>query len=715
MLYKQEAIPVYAEGFKETTNFDIPATGKAFKSLIDNIYSRKIEAPIRELCTNAYDAHLEIGLNEPFRMKLPTQFDPLFMVRDYGIGMTHEFIMGDFKSLFKSTKDQTNKVVGMKGLGSKSPFAYTDAFILRVFNGETVRTYSTYIAEDGIPQLAYQGEAASSERQGVAVQFPVQTKDFADFMESAIRVLKGFPVLPEGLPKTVLDELTGKDAEVLESGTFWKCFNSNYLGKGAFAKQGCVIYPIDLDKITDGEWISKLNLSILIEFPIGSVQMVDSREFLAYDEETIANINTACNNIHDEIDVRIKATLATAKTPWEIRSLFRNYMFSNLGPLARSSKLYANIDNLNSYIKAGLFYDRRERERNYNKFPFFSVVSLVDGAPKAAYSRRDYHYSDTDMNEPVFVFVGKDMKLRRGMNQRAGLYLEQNPKVTCVVMLERLPLKVHRALGKPKIMRITDLPEKPKAAYDRAPVVWNRFKTINSHGDVVVLSEEKLEEVQEKGVNIVYLFRNKNDNFLDEDTYFGTHELAASQHVLRSYLNTVIVLINVRANEKLSRWSEAEFPRYDPNLKAGFIQRMTRPQIIPLINQINKERFDYSYYSQALSELGSFAADAYRSGRRNPLIDLMRFNRRVDKMSSTDKKKANRLGSEYVGQIVDRALELGLEVLPEQIPNYDWNARKCFPYPLLRGKWERMAIALSTRNDEERTAALYTLMTQGGK
>jgi hypothetical protein len=34
--------------------------------------------------------------------------------------------------------------------------------------------------------------------------------------------------------------------------------------------------------------------------------MVDSREFLAYDEETVANINDACSRIKNDIDEKIK-------------------------------------------------------------------------------------------------------------------------------------------------------------------------------------------------------------------------------------------------------------------------------------------------------------------------------------------------------------------------------------------------------------------------
>jgi hypothetical protein len=51
MRYSVGHAEVQAEGFGQTVDFGIANSGKAFKGLIDGIYSRKIEAPMRELAT----------------------------------------------------------------------------------------------------------------------------------------------------------------------------------------------------------------------------------------------------------------------------------------------------------------------------------------------------------------------------------------------------------------------------------------------------------------------------------------------------------------------------------------------------------------------------------------------------------------------------------------------------------------------------------------
>ena len=141
MKYEPVLQPLELSGFGEQRSFSILASGKAFRNLMDGLYSRKIEAAVRELCTNAQDSHVAAGWpGRQFLVSLPTDFNLKFSVRDYGVGMPHAQVMDRYSTLFDSTKDQSNNETGMLGLGSKSPFAYTDGFTLRCWDGEQRRT-----------------------------------------------------------------------------------------------------------------------------------------------------------------------------------------------------------------------------------------------------------------------------------------------------------------------------------------------------------------------------------------------------------------------------------------------------------------------------------------------------------------------------------------------------------------------------------------------
>ena len=56
-------------------------------------------------------------------------------------------------------------LLGVLGLGSKSPFAYTDQFTVESFQGGTKRTYTAYKNEDGNPVFALLNEQETDETQ----------------------------------------------------------------------------------------------------------------------------------------------------------------------------------------------------------------------------------------------------------------------------------------------------------------------------------------------------------------------------------------------------------------------------------------------------------------------------------------------------------------------------------------------------------------------
>src|SRR6478735_3518823 len=68
-------------------NFTIKASRKSFQVLSSGLYEDKIKAIIREISCNAIDAHVAGGQTEKrFQVHLPTNFEPWFSVKDFGIG-----------------------------------------------------------------------------------------------------------------------------------------------------------------------------------------------------------------------------------------------------------------------------------------------------------------------------------------------------------------------------------------------------------------------------------------------------------------------------------------------------------------------------------------------------------------------------------------------------------------------------------------------------
>lgn len=181
--------------------FGIIANDKMFSILSDKIYSDKIKAPIRELATNAYDAHLAVGKeNIPFEVHLPCNEEPYFSVRDFGEGLDAKQIEELYTTYGWSDKSNSNKYVGCMGLGSKSPFAYTDSFELISIKNGMKYIYRCYM-EQGIPHVMKFEEYNSDEPSGLLVKFNVKTNDYYDFRNKAIEVYRWFDVIPKFVGK----------------------------------------------------------------------------------------------------------------------------------------------------------------------------------------------------------------------------------------------------------------------------------------------------------------------------------------------------------------------------------------------------------------------------------------------------------------------------------------------------------------------------------
>lgn len=315
----------------DETEFSIKATAKAFSILSSSLYSDKILAPIRELCCNAYDSHVAAGKKDvPIEVKLPSVLDPIFYVKDFGTGLSHEHAMRLYTTYFDSTKTDSDEFIGALGLGSKSPFAYTGRFTIESrYNGEK-RLYTAFINERGVPSLILLCDpVATDEPSGLTISFPVKKGDESKFSAAAAKALMYFAPTPNvhGYSGFCIHDLQHGIA-----GDQWAMRTAAYYAgmTGAYCVQGFVSYPVDY-RILEEHGLSsaavqaaKTNLDIFVD--IGQVEVAPSREALSYDERTIANLNTKLEVIATAMRDRIQADFDECPDLWTARSKYAHYM-----------------------------------------------------------------------------------------------------------------------------------------------------------------------------------------------------------------------------------------------------------------------------------------------------------------------------------------------------------------------------------------------------
>lgn len=267
-----------AHGLGASKAFAIRTNAHAFKMLSSGLYSDKIGAVLREIGCNAADAHkLAHTPALPFEVKLPNRLDPEFWVKDWGPGLSPEDIEGLYTTYFSSSKQSSNDFTGAFGLGSKSPFSYTDSFtITSCFEGRQ-RTYSAYLGNDGCPAIMLLDDAPTSPEwsHGIKVTFPVKREDMNPFSVKAKQIYRWFDVMPTILGAPAITPWGRKRDGV----NFFIPEEATIPG----VLMGNVWYPLDSTRA--GDLLTCLDVTLKLD--IGEVEVAASRENLQYSPDSV--------------------------------------------------------------------------------------------------------------------------------------------------------------------------------------------------------------------------------------------------------------------------------------------------------------------------------------------------------------------------------------------------------------------------------------------
>jgi hypothetical protein len=300
-----------------TTDFKIKATAKSFRILADGLYSNKIRAIVRELSCNAYDSHVAAGKPDlPFDVHLPNSLESYFSIRDYGVGLSNNEVTNIFTTFFESTKTGSNDFVGALGLGSKSPFSYTDNFTVTAIKAGVKGVYTAFINEQGVPSIALMAEEQTTDPNGVEIRFAVENQyDFSSFCSEAVYVYRTFKHKPvvSGNSRFKFDDFEYESKDIITGVHVAKSMNNSV------AIMGNIGYPIripDSDQ-TLNELGYMLRCGLVIEFAIGELDFQASREGLSYIPQTINAIKQKLELLRGELSVFVEREAAAIDNLWD--------------------------------------------------------------------------------------------------------------------------------------------------------------------------------------------------------------------------------------------------------------------------------------------------------------------------------------------------------------------------------------------------------------
>lgn len=293
-------------------------------TVLSNLYSNKPLAVVREYSTNAYDSHIEAGVNRPIEISTPTDFMPFLKIRDYGVGMDAETIRNVYSRYGASTKRETNLQNGMLGLGSKSALTYTTQFNIKgIKNG--VKTYVVVSRSvDGSGVMKIISQSPTDEPNGVEIEVPVSNRmEIDNVVHSFFRFWK---------PGTVL--INGKEpvrAQGMEVGKFLVISEQK-----DYVVMGNVAYPVPSEhRIFTGDQYARTGVVAYVE--MGEVNFTPSREALHITDLTKNTLKRLRVEFDTEAKKYLTEKIANAPTHAEAMKEYHELQRTNLSSYVRGA------------------------------------------------------------------------------------------------------------------------------------------------------------------------------------------------------------------------------------------------------------------------------------------------------------------------------------------------------------------------------------------
>lgn len=317
------------------SKFKIKASARAFQ-ILSGFYSEPILAIPRELGANAWDSHVKAkNTGQPFEVHAPNELEPWFSIRDFGVGLSPEQIENIYTTYFESTKTGDNDSDGCMGLGSKTPFNYTQNFTVVSWWGGKRNVYSCFIDDKGSPNILQMNSEYSSEPNGLQVKFSVKHGDINSFVEKITKAYESF----RHRPKIVGATITFTEPKYVMTGHRWSIreLPKYGIGGGCRALMGNYSYPINIGALSSAivtlPIAERLEIRRALEsglfdfnFDIGYLDVAPNKEQLQYDgEHTAKNIVDLTRFALTELRLKIASEVGNPTTRWEAMYLCNKY------------------------------------------------------------------------------------------------------------------------------------------------------------------------------------------------------------------------------------------------------------------------------------------------------------------------------------------------------------------------------------------------------
>lgn len=273
--------------------------------VLTNLYEDPEKTVIREYYSNAVDSHIAAGTDRKVDVTLPSIFNPVYSVQDYGVGLSEHELLTICSSYGKSTKRDSNSQIGAFGLGFKSALAYTSQFTVEAVKDGILTIATVGTSVDGSAEMSILATTETDKPNGVKVSIPIKGS-VASFLN---RAREFFQYVDEDYLNIVNEGFS----VVNYKNTLTKIGDSAWVGSGSgylnsnnlYILMGGVRYPVSNSIFNEAVAEFPLprvpGIRINLTCDIGDVDLTPSRESIRDTPRTRSNILKMFEKFYDDL------------------------------------------------------------------------------------------------------------------------------------------------------------------------------------------------------------------------------------------------------------------------------------------------------------------------------------------------------------------------------------------------------------------------------
>ena len=270
------------------------------------LYKNPAYAMVREVICNAQDAHIEAGIADtPIEISFVNN---RLIIRDFGLGIPRNKMAEIYGTYGLSTKKKQKESTGGFGLGSKSPWSFTEIFGVTSYNKGTKTIYRLVRSDpenNGKPGIIPILETESAE-SGLEVSIPLVSGN-KSVLEEYIKTVVMLGDIPAKLDGELLDTIPFNQAK--KGFTFVNRHVTKELKTPISVRYGSVVYPLESHVYYETEYwklVDKLGFQnsyyttkphLVLHAEPNTLSIAPSRDHLTLETRTLKTVKALIENM----------------------------------------------------------------------------------------------------------------------------------------------------------------------------------------------------------------------------------------------------------------------------------------------------------------------------------------------------------------------------------------------------------------------------------